>query len=475
MPVIMRYVPGMRRQPVFLLGFALAAVLSAPAGLAQEKTEEKPWKLGDALGAPDWLKISGAIRPRYETLTNTLVAGRTGDDEFLSIQSLLKIEAHAAAFAFGGELLDARRVAGNAGGSVPAEIDALEPVQLYAAWRPKDFILSGANLDVTVGRFTMDVGSRRLIARANYRNILQSFDGVRAIWETGDKFKVTAFYTHPTLRLPADTPSSLDNEVALNRSHDDYRFSGASLEAHLPLSLIGELFRYDLDESDAPGNATRNRDLATTGARVSRAPSKGKLDLDLEYMRQTGSIRATTSATDTTNLDHDASMLHAQIGYTLDAPWSPRLAFQYDQASGDKSPTDRSNERFDSLFGDRSFEYGPTGIYGVVARTNLIGPGVRIEVKPDKASEAMVGVRQLRLESATDSFANTNVRDPSGASGDEAGTQIELRYRRWLVPDSLRLQVGGAAVLRGEFLDSAPNAPAGGDTLFGYTDLTWSF
>ncbi|HOY79092.1 MAG TPA: alginate export family protein, partial [Hyphomonadaceae bacterium] len=108
-------------------------------------------------------------------------------------------------------------------------------------------------------------------------------------------------------------------------------------------------------------------------------------------------------------------------------------------------------------------------------RTNLIGPSIRIEVKPDRLSEAVVAVRQIRLDSATDSFANSNVRDPSGASSDDVGTQIELRYRRWLVPDSLRLQVGGAAILKGEFLDTAPNATRNGDTLFGYTDLTWTF
>lgn len=469
----------MRRQPALFIGLVLVAAGAAPSAFAQatraDARKEKPFRLGEAVGAPDWLKISGSVRPRYETLTNTPYAGRTGGDEMLSLQSLLKIEAHAADFVFGGEILDARRISGNDGGSVPAEIDALEPVQLYAAWRPKDFLLTGANLDLTVGRFTMDTGSRRLVARANYRNILQSFDGVHAIWDSADHFRLTAFYTHPTLRLPTDTSSALDNEVALNRSHDNYRFSGANFEVSLPLSLSGEIFHYALDENDAPGNATRNRDLGTTGARLFRSPAKGMWDLDLEYMKQTGSIRATTSAADTTDLDHDATMLHIQLGYTLDTPWSPRLAFQYDQASGDKSPTDFSNERFDSLFGDRSFEYGPTGLYGAVARTNLIGPGVRVEMKPDNLSEAVLAVRQIRLDSATDSFANSNVRDASGVSGDEAGTQIELRYRRWLVPDSLRLQVGAAAILKGEFLDTAPNATRGGDTLFGYTDVTWSF
>ena len=133
--------PGMRRQPALFIGLVLVAAGAAPSAFAQatraDARKEKPFRLGEAVGAPDWLKISGSVRPRYETLTNTPYAGRTGGDEMLSLQSLLKIEAHAADFVFGGEILDARRISGNDGGSVPAEIDALEPVQLYAAWRPK--------------------------------------------------------------------------------------------------------------------------------------------------------------------------------------------------------------------------------------------------------------------------------------------------------------------------------------------------
>ncbi len=67
------------------------------------------------------------------------------------------------------------------------------------------------------------------------------------------------------------------------------------------------------------------------------------------------------------------------------------------------------------------------------------------------------------------------MRDASGASGDFVGTQIDVRYRRWLIKDSLRLAVGGAAIIQGDFLKSAPNATGEGDTLFAFTDLTWTF
>ena len=80
----------MLRQPALLSLLAIVAALAAPAALAQgdskESAKEQPWRLGKALGVPDWLRIGGAVRPRYETLSNTLVAGRSGGDEFLETQ-----------------------------------------------------------------------------------------------------------------------------------------------------------------------------------------------------------------------------------------------------------------------------------------------------------------------------------------------------------------------------------------------------
>lgn len=186
-------------------------------------------------------------------------------------------------------------------------------------------------------------------------------------------------------------------------------------------------------------------------------------------------MRATTSPLDLTPLDHEAEMAHVEAGFSFDALWSPRLALQYDFASGNRSPSDNQSERFDPLFGDRAFEFAPTGLFGFIARTNVSSPGIRLEVRPDGDSDAFVMVRDVRLESATDSLANSGVRDAAGLSGDHAGVQIEARYRRWLVKDSLRLSLGAATVLAGGFLENAPNATRQGDPIYGYTELNWTF
>ncbi len=64
--------------------------------------------------------------------------------------------------------------------------------------------MDGASLDLTLGRFTMDVGSRRLIARANYRSILQSFDGVRGVWTSDGQAEGHGVLHAPTFRTPSD-------------------------------------------------------------------------------------------------------------------------------------------------------------------------------------------------------------------------------------------------------------------------------
>jgi Alginate export len=459
---------------LMMRGLAAAALcLTACPALGQEA--EKPFRLQTSLDLPDWLKVSGSIRPRYETLHNQFFAGRTGDDELLGVQSLLKVEAATGIIIFGGELQDTRKLVGDAGGGAAAEVDALEPIQVYAAWRPKDFLMQGATFDLMAGRFTMDVGSRRLVSRSGFRNILASFDGMRAVWALPQHMKATAFYTAPVNREPSDAASALDNEVALNQTAKETRFGGLAFEAQLPYAINGELYFLDMDEDDDADAPTRNRDLSTLGLRLKRAPKSSAFDFDLEYTRQTGSVRGSTNPADVIDLDQDADMYHVEAGYTFAAPWSPRLSLHYDHASGDESPSDLNSERFDPLFGDRAFELGPTSIWGAIFRANLESPGVRLELTPDKTNELMGMVRQVKLDSATDSFGSSGVRDPSGASGDDVGTHLELRWRHQLIPNNVRLSLGGAALLRGDFLKNAPNATDLGDSYYGYTELLFIF
>lgn len=460
---------------------AFVVVLAFGAGIADAQTPQKddsaPWRLGQTLQAPEGIRVSGSMRGRYEALSNPFTAGRTQDDAFLGLQTVLdaEVDLGATGLTVGGELLDSRFIAGKHTGGAATEIDTLEPSQLYLAWRPQNFLMDGAKLDLTLGRFTMDIGSRRLVARANYRSVLSSFDGARAVWTSRDKLSLTLAYTAPVTREPADAASSLDNEVALNRTLTNTRFSVAQLDSPLPLGLHGDVYVMDLDEDDSSDVATRNRQLTTYGVHLRKSAAADQFDFEAEFANQTGSLRATTSPTDVTPLDHEAQMAHLEVGYSFGAPWSPRVVLQYDYATGDKSPADFSNQRFDTLFGDRTFDLGPTSTFGLVLRSNLSSPAIRVEVKPDAASDAYVALRQVRMQAARDSFANTLVRDVTGASGKDVGLLIEGRYRHWLVKDALRLSIGAATLFEGDFMKNAPNATRRGNPVYGFTELTWTF
>ncbi|MDE2486444.1 MAG: alginate export family protein, partial [Alphaproteobacteria bacterium] len=369
----------------------------------------------------------------------------------------------------GGELFDSRGYLERPNSSVStAEVNALELGQAYLAW---DY--GGPGDAVAAGRFTMDDGSRRLIARNLFRNTINAFTGVRLDWR-GEKDAARLFWTMPQIREPDDAQGIRANRIRWDHESLDQQFFGGSYTHALAGGASVEIYGYGLTERDSPGRPTRNRRLFTTGVWVYRAPRPGRLDYEIEAIYQTGRERRSTRPTDLQDLQVGAYFVHAEIGRRFRAAWSPRLALQYDQASGDDGRPGHYG-RFDTLFGARRGEYGPTSLWGAVQRANLRSPGVRLEVRPDRRWDGFAAVRGLWLDSPTDSFAATGVQDPSGRSGRFAGEQAEVRARYWLVPKAVRLEAGTAWLFKGRFLKDAPNAPKDGDSRYAYVDATCRF
>ncbi len=72
--------------------------------------------------------------------------------------------------------------------------------------------------------------------------------------------------------------------------------------------------------------------------------------------------------------------------------------------------------RFDPLYGSRRAELAPSGLYSVLARTNILSPGARVEVTPSKRVDAFLGYRAAWLAQRHDAFAGTGVRDAPNAT-----------------------------------------------------------
>jgi hypothetical protein len=139
--------------------------------------------------------------------------------------------------------------------------------------------------------------------------------------------------------------------------------------------------------------------------------------------------------------------------------WDTRLtrrgtrisASAYTEATGDNNPTDGSNERFDTPFGARRWEFGPTGIYGLIACSNLRSPDWQIAVRPKPNLELSFTHRFVWLESARDAWTAAGVRDSSGNSGNYLGQQLETRFRYDMVPGNVRFDTGFVYFANGDF------------------------
>ncbi|HKT84897.1 MAG TPA: alginate export family protein [Novosphingobium sp.] len=453
---------------------AAPALAAATQAAAKEAGEDKPLTLQDAIGDPDDFTISGSIRARYEALGNDFRPGSNENDDILALRTTLLAEYRPEPVRIGAEVMDSRVYFDNAGTPVTSnDVNALELIQAYVGLDLRSALGKGTGTSLQLGRFTMDLGSRRLVGRNNYRNATNAFAGIRADFKAADKTSVTAFYTLPLVRLPSDKQAVLDNRVEWDRESFDLAFWGGFVsKPHLAGRADMELYFFGLNERDSPGVTTRNRQLYTPGLRISSEPAPGKTDFEFEGAYQFGTIRADTTV-DAPVEDVSAYFVHAEVGRQFAGPWEPRLSLEYDLASGDHDGG--SYNRFDSLYGTRRSDFGPTGIYGALGRSNISSPGVRLEVTPDKRWDGFVMYRAAWLESATDSFASTGVKDATGNAGTFAGHQVEGRMRYWIVPKLLRLDTGGAVLINGRFLKDAANANDYGNPVYGYFDLTATF
>ncbi|OAN52703.1 hypothetical protein A7Q26_07225 [Sphingobium sp. TCM1] len=441
------------------------------AGHAGPALAETP--LHEALGAPDELTIKGMVRSRIEAIDGQFRPNMAENDFLWSLKTTLLVDYDSGPVRVGGEIWDARGYGEKQNSSAGTnEINALELIQAYVG---VDFGLGEkAKGALTAGRFTMDVGSRRLVARQTFRNTTNAFTGANLILSDKAGDRLTLFWTMPQIRLPDDHDGIFDNGVRWDQESSALQFFGGSLTKAGVLGGTLEIYGYGLKEQDTADRLTRNRRLWTPGLRAWRKPKAGRIDYDLEAAYQFGETRASTRATDLTDLNVSAWLVHAELGRTWPQGMQPRLSIDFDLATGDKAGA-RTYNRFDTLFGARRFDFGPTALYGPVHRFNMMSGGVRFEAKPGKSSDVMAMYRALWLESRTDSFAATNVKDAAGDAGRFAGHQFEARLRRWLIPDLLRVDTGIAYLAKGRFLTDAANAPRSGDTRYGYVDLYLEF
>jgi hypothetical protein len=205
--------------------------------------------------------------------------------------------------------------------------------------------------------------------------------------------------------------------------------------------------------------------LTTAGGRLLlSAPARGGWESEWEGTWQTGSVG---------RLEHWAWFQHWAIGHSWAAArFRPRWSFLYDYATGDADPNDNRSGAYDTLFGARRFEYGPTGIHGLFGRSNINSPGEQFVVRPWRPVEAIILHRMMWLAQSRDRWRPNGVGDPTGAAGRYVGQMAEFRVRyRW----RRFFEFDGGYVLfrEGSFVQKAMGRPRGGTAHYFFVGSEW--
>ena len=423
-----------------------------------------------AQSAGRW-SLSGEHRVRYESLDPQFRPLLDADDEVLAFRTSLTATASWPRWSFTGELQDSRAELNDTGSLLNTSVvNTLEPLQMLATRRWAG-LPSGGSASVRFGRMTDDLGGRRLLARNNFRNTRNAFQGFDFAWQGPANRSLRLLHLAPVIAMPRLRQDLLANEQALDEVADDTRLDG--LLYGQPLGIAGDAIElywlgFEADELVA------RRKLSSVGTRLWREPGARAWHYEVELVRQTGRSSALVNGALERGLDHDASFVHLEIGRSFEAPLSPRLELELDVASGDRDPGDNRNERYDTLYGSRRSDFGPTGIYGPFARANLRSPGFRLRLAPGSRWETMFAWRSFRLDSPRDLWTTTLLRDASGQAGDSLGHQLEASAVWRPTIERLRIEFGAARFEKGGFVRRT--APAlGATSVYWYVATTIAF
>jgi len=408
-------------------------------------------------GTPEWLDIGFAHRMRYESLTNNFRKGLDENINGFAIRTRLRAGADWKMFRVllegqnSSDVTDQSTATGTIANSL-FSTDRL--LQAFLAVKFDNVFATGLRTDVHLGRMTMDFGARRLIARNEFRNTTNTFEGIH--WNLADErvWRTRAFVVKPV----AETFGVL-TPVA------DTLFWGVQYEDRRQPWMLLDLYYFGIDGGASQG---QQRTLGTYGIRYFRSAEVSQLDYEGESAFQEGTRNG---------LDHFAHLQHFQVGYTFNVPMQPRVIAQYEYASGTSDPNSGKSGTFDTLFGARRPEYGPTSIFGPFFRSNISSPGIRLEAQTQRGFDLTLKWRAWYLAQAKDAWVGSGLQDPTGAAGNYLGQDVEIRAR-WNLDTFMTFDVGYDHFFKGSYIKNLaqiPGNPSAKDSDYFYLQTEFRF
>lgn len=399
---------------------------------------DQTWLGETQIGSIPWLDVGLDYRARQEYRHNDFRRGtETRDDPLLLRTRLyLAIRDRFDPLRATVEIEDARRNRSQFTREFDTrDVDTGEPIQAYLElhFEPEAFGRdargSARPLSLKAGRMAFEYLDRRLLARNEWRNTTNTFQGLRStLGQPSNDWQLDLLWLNPVTRF-TDSLDKVDRGQRLAGLIGEWRRQStiATLQPYyLRLTQDGDRVEYDANGQHLAASARIDRQIHTLGLRAYGIVGATGWDWDVNLVKQWGEQeRRDAAGLFIADLDHRAHAYNLELGYTLSHPWKPRLSASYGLATGDKNPNDERNQRFERLFGFAR----PWSNNDYFQMENIRTPKLRVEFEPIRKLKIDAGYSHYRLDSATDRWNSANLRDSSGGSGRDVGDEIDLRVR----------------------------------------------
>ncbi len=281
----------------------------------------------------------------------------------------------------------------------------LEANDLYSA---EEIGLKGVGF--RAGRQELAYGAQRLVGGFNWSNVAQTFDAgkIMLIFDPG-KLDIDFFGGAKTAN---NSPREAD-DLYDGSSKDILRGYYATYKGFEQATVENYLFNRKTDKNISFGpSGSREIEEYTFGGRIKGKTSDKRWDYELEAAKQWGEFGA---------FDVDALMAVLVLGYTVDFQWQPRLAFEFDYASGDHDASDTDRETFDNLYPTNHIHYG---YMDRVSLQNLNDYRLQFGVKPTSKLDLQTDLHLIYLDTAKDSLYNAGRGVTRTAAASDVNTHV---------------------------------------------------
>jgi hypothetical protein len=326
--------------------------------------------------------------------------------------------------------------------------DAFDDRQAFLEFHNKD-------VAIIAGRQELRFGGERLIGISNWTNTSRTWDGF--VGRIGDKNRLDLFSTS----VVAIHPTSLDKHGA------GLTFHGAvgTITTWVPHAVV-QPFVYirALPRVESLQKTYGTETETTPGAEVSARFLGGF------YFDTLGALERGSYSSDSIR----AGAGYVKAGYgTQRIDWKPRLAGEYDYASGNPQSNLQRIGTFDQLYPSNHNAFGLTDLFGF---ENIKQGRINLDLAPAKRVVLLIQQEWLRVATVHDSVysgsASATVKAPAGGFlSDDIGREFDASGQ-YALPGNVMLNVGAGHFSPGSLMrENAHGAPL----TLAYFGLTYKF